>query len=129
MNILFCIGFTKNISSSEDEINSELWNILSSNRFEKNILTRSLYNFLCYLQSLEAAIEIPQELANENPQISPDNVVLNRFGVIFNKVFYLNPRHSKEKKKLNQNKLIKEFYSLLNNKKTFDRDNFKQSKA
>lgn len=40
-------------------------------------------------------------------------------------VFFLNTTETKEKQKIMQNKLIKDYYTLLNNKKTFDRENVK----
>ena len=93
-NVLFCLGFTKAISSADDEYVHGLWHMLTQETSEdKRLLAnmdslkcQSLYNFLCYLQSLESAVAYPEEFSSD---ISLD-FTLNRFGIIYNGVFYLN---------------------------------------
>ena len=57
-----------------------------------------------------------------------DNTMRARYGIIHNGIFFIDLSSSREKQKITQNKLIKDFYILLNNKKTFDRDNMKTMK-
>lgn len=49
MNILFCIGFTKQISSNDDALIISLWTLLTQNKNYEAVAARSLYNFLLYL--------------------------------------------------------------------------------
>jgi hypothetical protein len=73
------------------------------------IKTVGLFNFLCYLQSIEFLVQ-PNEDSEE-----VDNVNHNKYGYCLNGKFFIkSPAQKRE--------LIKDFYDLLNNKKTFDRN-------
>ena len=70
-------------------------------------------------------MQVPVELLLKKPDDYLQSTVPNKFGITFKQVFYLNINDSKERQKASQNKLIKEFYALLNNKKMFDQENIK----
>ena len=59
-NVLFCVGFTKNLDTStvdkKKNILVQLWELLNMNSNEC-IKTQGLFNFLCYLQSVESMID------------------------------------------------------------------------
>lgn len=102
-----------------------MWDLLSQDYQDSTLKVQTLYNFLCYLLSLGQAVELPADLEKKGRV----KVIKNKYGVIYNGVFFLNPFITRDSQKAQQNKLIKEYYTLLNNKKMFDRDNYKQSKA
>jgi len=85
-NIMFCIGFTKSISSVDDHLIDQIWAILTQGSKETTFKSKSMYHFLCYLQSFEIAVDIPSELlqtGKKNPLLS------TKYGLLFKGVFYM----------------------------------------
>jgi hypothetical protein len=59
--LLFCLGFSKTHHNGEDHVIADVWGILTNLSEYKFVKAQSLFNFLCYLQSLETAVEMPKE--------------------------------------------------------------------
>lgn len=78
-----------------------------------SIKTVGLFNFLSYLQSIDFLVQPSDDSEEENN--FKDNISHNKYGYCFNGAFFI--KSSAQKKEL-----IKDFYDLLNNKKTFDRN-------
>ena len=75
-----------------------------------HIKTTGLFNFLSYLQSMEFLVNPHYETDQFNESASH-----NKYGYCLDGVFFV-------KTTAKQKELIKDFYDLLSNKKTFDRN-------
>jgi hypothetical protein len=82
---MFCLGFTKSISSCEDSNLDEIWANLIKFSDNNGILAKSLYHFLCYLQSYEIAVDIPAGLleASRPNNKKKEQVIQTKLGIIY----------------------------------------------
>jgi hypothetical protein len=117
---MFCVGFTKHLDNTQVDrkknVLIHLWDLLNVNSNE-NIKTQGLFNFLCYLQSVESMIDQSQ---NTNGQLD-ERIIFNKYGYTVDGIFFIRNNKSKQEQKQIQGVLIKDFYDLLNNKKNFER--------
>ena len=106
VRVLQLLGFYKQ-HDEKAKFTDDAFYLLKNEHSDDQISSEGLFNFLCYLQSIETIIR-PLDMDS-------DLVTLNKYGLMINDIFYI-PDDSRAT--ISKKQLIKQYYELLAQRKS-----------